>query len=231
MSASLEPFQAYFDTWMARSCKKPAQGREMERLMKPQREREQFPGQRDEHFTDTALKRYTAAPRVHSSVIWTEHMCACLVWALLQSVAVTQHIRLQGDQLIALLMWITVFCLIIYCSSLRLFVLIACGPPPTPHDFLLMHLPVSMATSNSIMIKQLEHHFQVVLGKGALCVAHDFITVFSLYVAWSRIASSQLAFYSSMLWIDLYLICLSKCYCDYGWAWQQVIENISDNQL
>lgn len=51
--------------------------------------------------------------------------------------------------------------------------------------FLLVHLPVPMATSTSIAIKQLQQHFQVVLVKGALCIAYDFITVFSSYVAQS----------------------------------------------
>lgn len=44
-------------------------------------------------------------------------------------------------------------------------------------------LSVPMATITSITIKRLQQHFQVVLVKRALCVAYDFIAVFSFYIA------------------------------------------------
>ncbi|KAG7215570.1 hypothetical protein INR49_022096, partial [Caranx melampygus] len=44
--------------------------------------------------------------------------------------------------------------------STGLCVLIACGLTPTSYIFLLVHLPVPMATSASIAIKQLQQHFQ-----------------------------------------------------------------------
>lgn len=143
---------------------------EMDRLMNPQREREQISGQLGEHFS--LIKDSLQ----HLLIVFTSR-----VWALLQ-----WHIRLQSYQLLCVVLLFT--------APLSGCVLIACGPTPTPYGILPVHLPVPMATSNSMVIKHLQQHFQVVLVKEALCIAYDFITVFSSYVAQSRSTHSQRTF-------------------------------------
>ena len=144
-------------------------GRRTVRL-KPQRERGQLSGQPGEHFTDTKVKA-----KIHCSNFFLPAVCVCE-----RCCGDTSHIKVTNCYCGSLR------CVLLFTAPLSGCVLIACGQPPTPCGFLPMHLPVPMATGNSIAIKQLQPHFQVVLVKGALCIAYDFITVFSSYVAQSH---------------------------------------------
>ena len=135
---------------------------DMDRLIKPQREREQIWGQLGWTLCRqrSGKKRSTAAPRM-SKVCSVQ----CCVWALLQSAAAThQTAKWPADGPV---LWITaLLCLIIYCSALSGCVSWLPAARRLHHtSFLLVHLPVPMATSTSIAIKQLQQHFQVVFGE------------------------------------------------------------------
>lgn len=149
----------------------------MDKRIKPQRSR-----------SEDAVRTWVKKHLESAKFVQLFQKCTCSVWEkdLLQSAAATAQIRLQSDQLTAMLCGLLCSVLLFTAPLSQ----VVCPDCPRPNAYIIRLLAGAPSRSYGNQQQRSDQTAtaafpSVFLVKGALCIAYDFITVFSPYVAQS----------------------------------------------